>query len=118
MKAFLSIIFATTCSFSTQAAERTYLVLKAFVPLSINTQISQTQLSSSQSLVTFSSQVNSKFIRERQKFEVEGLNQAGLEGRIRRVAGNGRTVQYELLVKHLKATMPADKPIFLKISAN
>lgn len=100
------------------SGERAFVVLKAFVPPTMNTKIVQTQLSSSASLFTFSSVINSKYLREQQKFEVVGLDQDGLEGQIKLIAGNSRTIQYELLIKHLKATMPAYKPIFLKITAN
>lgn len=57
-------------------------------------------------------------MREAQKFEVEGLEESGLEAKLTAVAGSGRTIQYELLVNHLQDTMPVYKPIFLKISAN
>jgi hypothetical protein len=93
-------------------------MLRGYIPPSIKTRIIQTQLSSSKSLVTFSSQVNSRHVSEGQKFEVLGLDQAGLESQIKSVSANDRTIQYELLIKQLKSTMPADKPIFLKISAN
>lgn len=115
---FALFILLTSSAFSARAGERAIVVLKAFVPPTMNTKIVQTQLSSSASLVTFSSVINSKYIREQQKFEILGLNQEGLEGQIKLIAGNSRTIQYELLIKHLRATMPAYKPIFLKITAN
>lgn len=93
-------------------------MLRAFVRPSINTKIVQTRLSASKSLVTFSSQINSRHLREGQTFEVEGLDQAGMESHVKLVAGNDRTIQYELLINQLKASMPSERPIFLKISAN
>ncbi len=117
MKTLLALI---TITFSTQsmADGSSRLVLQAYVPPTINTTIRQMQLSSSKSLVLFSSQVNYKHLNHLQKFEVEGLNQSGLEATLKKMAGNDRTIQYELLVKHLRDTMPDHKPIFLKISAN
>ncbi len=112
--AFISLIF----SFTAVADPSARLVLRAYVPPSINTTVSQTQISSSKSLVMFSSQMNSKHLKDQQKFEVEGLDQSGLESNLKKIAGNDRTVQYELLVNHLKDTMPVHRPIFLKISAN
>lgn len=117
MKAILTIILATTCSL-TYAGTTATLVLRGFVPRAINTKITQTSLSSRRSLVTFQSQINSKHFREGQKFEVEGLEQSGLEAKLSAVTGNDRMIEYKLLVNHLQETMPVHKPIFLKISAN
>ncbi|AUN99605.1 hypothetical protein DOM21_02805 [Bacteriovorax stolpii] len=117
MKTYLAfVVFSfSSVAFADGSAR---LVLRAYVPPAINTTISQTQLSSSKSLVTFTSQMNSRYLSNEQKFEVEGLDQSGLEANLKRIAGNDRSIQYELLVKHLKDTMPVHKPIFLKISAN
>lgn len=115
----LTLFFLTTVIFfEVVADDRTNLVLRGYVPPSINTKIIQVQLSSSKSLVSFSSQINSKYMRESQKFEVEGLDQSGLDGHINRVVGNDRTIQYDLLINHLSASLASSKPIFLKISAN
>ena len=101
------------------AAERENLMLRGYVFPTINTKIIQTDISTSKSLVTFSTQINSRWKREGQKFEVEGLDQAGMESHIKSVAGNDRTIKYELLIEHLKTSKAAEhKPIFLKISAN
>lgn len=117
MKAILTIILATTCSY-TYAGTNAILVLRGFVPRAISTKITQTNLSSRTSLLTFTSYINAKYSREGQKFEVEGLEQSGLEAKLSAVTGNDRMIQYELLVSHLQETMPVHKPIFLKISAN
>jgi len=118
MKLFYVLIFISLFSVCVHAESSGHLVLRAYVPPSINTKITQTKLSSTQDLVTFSSHNNSEFSREGQKIEVEGLNQFGLEATLTAVAGNSRTIQYELLVNHLKKTTTEHKPIFLKISAN
>jgi len=112
---FLATILSSTL---THAEERVNLVLRAYVPPAISTKISQTQLSSSSSLVKFSSQVNSKYIKEGQKFEVEGLEESGLSGKIEMVGGSERSISYEMLVKNLNTSLSKDRPIFLKISAN
>lgn len=117
MKAILSIILVATCSY-TYAGTTATLVLRGFVPRAISTKITQTNLSSRTSLVVFTSHINAKHLREGQKFEVEGLDQSGLEAKLSAVTGNDRMIQYELLVNHLRETMPVHKPIFLKISAN
>lgn len=112
----LSSMIITNLAFS---ADRENLMLRGYVLPSINTKIVQTELSPSKSLVTFSSQINSKFSREGQKFEVEGLDQAGMESHIKEIEGIDRTIQYELLINRLKTSMKTNgKPIFLKISAN
>lgn len=101
------------------ATDRENLMLRGHVFPTINTKIVQTDLSASKSLVTFSTQINSRWKREGQKFEVEGLDQAGLESHIKHVAGNDRTIQYELLIERLRSTKASEhKPIFMKISAN
>ena len=118
MRAYTILFLALLSSYYSVADDRTTLMLRGYVPPAIDTKVVQTQLSSSKSLVTFSSQINSKHSRETQKFEVEGLNQEGFDGQMKLLAGNDRTIQYELLINHLKAIMPKSKPIFLKISAN
>ena len=118
MRVLIIIFLAVVSSSHTYADDRANLVLRAYVPPAINTRVTQTQLSSSKSLVTFSSQINSRHLRESQKFEVEGLDQSGIEGYIKQVAGNDRTIQYDLLINHLSTSLLTSKPIFLKISAN
>jgi len=118
MRAYTILFLALVFSTSSFADDRTTLMLRGYVPPAIDTRVVQTQLSSSKSLVTFSSHINSKYLREAQKFEVEGLDQVGMDGHIKLLAGNDRTIQYELLINHLKAVMPDSRPIFLKISAN
>jgi hypothetical protein len=94
------------------------LVIRGFVPRAISTKITQTNLSSRSSVITFSSQINSNFSLEDQKFEVEGLEQSGLESKLLPMTGSDRLVQYKLLVQYLQETIPVHEPIFLKISAN
>lgn len=118
MKILTAFIFSAVLANTSYGDDRANLVLRGYVPPSINTKVVHTQLSSSKSLVTFSSQINSKHLRESQKFEVEGLDQSGLDGHIKRVAGNERTIQYDLLINHLASAVVSSKPIFLKISAN
>ena len=117
MKLILRFIFLGLCSQNLYSDDRNTLVLRAYVPPSISTQIITTQLSRTQSLVMFSSQMNSRFLEEQQKFEVAGLSQKGLSSTLKKVT-NGRMVQYELLVNYLKDSTPSKKPIFLSISAN
>lgn len=100
------------------AGSRGSLVLRAQVGLSVNTIITTTELSSTKSVWVFSSQINSKYMLESQKFEIEGLDQTGVESHLKQVTGNDRIIQYELLVKHLSENQVQKKPIFLKISAN
>ena len=119
MKLFLILQLTFFTSIKVTAAERENLMLRGYVFPSINTKIIQTDLSASKSLVTFSTQINSRWKREGQKFEVEGLDQAGMEAHIKNIAGNDRTIQYELLIQRLKTSKASSEhPIFLKISAN
>ena len=118
MKIFMRLVVLCIFSPRVYSDDRDAVVLRAYVPPSINNRIIQTQLSKTQSLVTFSTQMNSRFLEEQQKFEVEGMNQTGLEATLKKVSKGERVIQYELLVNHLKETMPTHKPIFLKISAN
>ncbi|MBY0412750.1 MAG: hypothetical protein K2Q18_01225 [Bdellovibrionales bacterium] len=111
----LGLIFFFT---HVSADDRASIMLRGIVPPSVRTKVVQTELSSSLSLVTFSSQINSRYVRETQKFEVEGLDQDGMESHIKLVAGNDRTIQYELLINRLKSVAREERPIFLKISAN
>ena len=117
MKIFLRAFLVCLFSQNLYSDDRNTVVLRAYVPPSISTQIITTQLTRSQSLVTFSSQMNSRFIEEQQKFEVEGLSQEGLSSTLKK-SSNGRVVQYELLENYLRDSTSVEKPIFLKISAN
>ncbi len=101
-----------------QAESRSALSLRANVPSSITTNIQESKLSSTQSIWMFSSQMNSRYSSEGQKFEVEGLNQEGLETHVKKLMKMDRTIQFEVIINILKSTTPAEKPIFLKISAN
>ena len=115
---YLRVISLLFLSFNLHSSETGSVLLRAIVPPTMSTQIKQIQLSSTKSLVTFSSQSNSLFSKDLQKIEVVGLDQSGLEGTLKKITNNERSIQYELLVNHLKSTMPIHKPIFLKITAN
>jgi hypothetical protein len=101
-----------------RAESRGSLFLRAYVPPSVTTSIKESKLSSTKSLWLFSSVMNSQYISEGQKFEVEGLDQEGLESEVKEIVGKDRTIQYEVLINRLKSKTPNNKPIFLKISAN
>ena len=118
MKRFLTLILLVLNPLPIMADSSTHLVLRAIVPPSIKTSISQTNISSTKSLWIFSSQINSQYLRESQKFEIEGLDQKGIESHVKKVTAKDRTIQYELLVQRLQATLITERPIFLKISAN
>ena len=105
-------------SVKAHSSETGSVLLRAIVPPTMSTQIKHTQLSSTKSLVTFSSQTNSNISKDLQKIEVEGLDQFGLEGTLKKITNNERSIQYELLVNHLKSTFTINKSIFLKITAN
>ncbi len=115
---YLRVILFLTMSLKVHSSDTGSVLLRAIGPPTMSTQIKQVQLSSTKSLVTFSSQSNSNFSKELQKIEVEGIDQSGLEGTLKKITNNERSIQYELLVNHLKSTMPIHKPIFLKITAN
>ncbi|MBC7538951.1 MAG: hypothetical protein H7281_09025 [Bacteriovorax sp.] len=116
---FFSLLFVIqSLSLELKAESRSTLFLRAYVPGSISTNIKEMKLSATQSLWLFSSLSNSRYPRESQKFEVEGLDQAGLEGHIKKVVGTDHTIQYEVLITRLKFSLAPNKPIFLKISAN
>jgi hypothetical protein len=115
---FILLFISQSLSLELKAESRSALFLRAYVPGSVTTNIKETKLSATQSLWLFSSQSNSRYPRESQKFEVEGLDQVGLEGHIKKVIGSDNTIQYEVLITRLKFSMSPNKPIFLKISAN
>ena len=101
-----------------RAESRSILFLHAYVRPSVATSIKESKLSATQSLWLFSSQMNSRYSGEGQKFEVEGLDQAGIESHIKKIEATDRSIQYEILINRLKNFMPINRPIFLKISAN
>ncbi|MGZ3787305.1 MAG: hypothetical protein ACXVLQ_02215 [Bacteriovorax sp.] len=100
------------------AETRKELQLRAFVLPSIKTSVKQLRMSSNQFLWIVSNHTNASHSSEEQKFEVEGLDQAGLESHINKVVTKDRTIQYEILINHIKFALPGSRPIFLKISAN
>lgn len=117
MRLILSLFFLFI-GFSAQAESKGSMELKAFVPLTVKTSISQFNVSNREALLILSNQVNSEFSQETQKVEVEGMNKAGLEAHLKKIVSNDRTIQYHLLINRLKSTAVNDQPIFLKISAN
>ena len=94
------------------------LFLRAFIPRSIGTSVKSLQLNSTQTLWLLKSQINAEYPLEGQKFEVEGLKQAGVEAELKLIVSNERTIQHEILISHLKSSIKSNKNIFLKISAN
>lgn len=111
----VSLFFSAS---SLEAGSSASLFLRTFVPPTISTSIKESQLNSNQSLWLLKSQSNAQFPLEGQKYEVEGLDQAGMEAHIKKVTANDRTVQHEILISRLKYSMKNDAVIFLKISAN
>ena len=111
---FCTILIHTDLRANTSAS----LFLSAFVPGSIKTSIWESRLNSTQTLWLLTSQMNSQYPLEGQKFEVEGLDQAGVEAQIKQIVGNDRTIQHEILISRLKSSLNSNKNIFLKISAN
>jgi len=116
MKMFFGLLIIF--SFSAFAESKGTLQLRSQVPLTAKTSISQYNVSANVALLVLSNQINSEVLQESQKFEVEGMNQAGLQAHIKKVTSSDRTIQYHLLIKRLKSTATTEKPIFLKISAN
>lgn len=94
------------------------LHLRAFVPPFIKTNVRESRLNSTQTLWLLTSQTNSQYPLEGQKFEVVGLDQSEMEARIKKIVGKDQIIQHEILISHLKSSMKNDKIIFLKISAN
>lgn len=103
---------------SAQAESKGTMELRAFVPLTAKTSVSQFNVNEKQALLILSNQVNSEFLQESQKIEVEGISQAGLEAHLQKVVSNKRTVQYHLLINRLKSVAVNNRPIFVKITAN
>lgn len=117
MKIVAGLIFILT-SFTSGAETKGSLELRAMVPLTVKTSISQFNVSNREALLILSNQVNSEFSQESQKVEVEGMNKAGLEAHLKKIVTSNRTIQYHLLINRLKSTAVNNQPIFLKISAN
>ncbi|MDD4973744.1 MAG: hypothetical protein PHY93_05305 [Bacteriovorax sp.] len=115
---FVFLFLIQSLSLELKAESRAVLFLRAYVPASISTKVNESRLSATQSLWLISSLTNSRYPSESQKIEVEGLDQVGIEAHIKKVVGVDRTIQYEVLINRLKSSMPVNKPIFLKISAN
>ena len=106
---FILLIATEFISPELKAESRSTLALRAFVPPSMSTNVKESKISSTLSLWLFSSQSNSRYPAEGQKFEVEGLDRIDMEAHIKKI---------EILINRLKSTMKANKLIFLKISAN
>ena len=115
---FILLIATEFISPELKAESRSTLALRAFVPPSMSTNVKESKISSTLSLWLFSSQSNSRYPAEGQKFEVEGLDRIDMEAHIKKIVGNDHTIQHEILINRLKSTMKANKLIFLKISAN
>jgi len=115
---FLYLILANLIGhLSVKAETKSSLFLRAVIPLSLNTKIRQMDLNSNKSLWILTSQNNSQYPLEGRKYEVQGLNQEGMEAHIKKVITKDRTIQHEILISHLKSSIKK-KVIILKISAN
>lgn len=100
------------------AETRADLVLMGYVQPLIGIQLKEQRESGNQSLFFLSTQTNLEHPTEGQTFEVEGLDQKGLESHIDTITSKDHTIQYAILIKRLQSFMPTNKPILLKISAN
>ncbi len=94
------------------------LLLAGQVPSVNRTTIKQYNLNSNQLKWIVSSQLNSEHLSETQKFEIEGLDQAGMNSHIKKVESKDHTIQYEILIKHVANPLADARPIFFKITAN
>lgn len=94
------------------------LHLVAHVRSTSQTHVKQFNLSSNQLKWIVLNQINAEHSSETQKFEIEGLDQEGMDSHIKKIESKDRTIQYEILVNRIKNTLMENKPIFLKITAN
>lgn len=104
--------------FQASAETRSELFLHAYVRPTIGIELKEQKLGNSHSRYLISTQTNLENPREGQKFEVEGLDQKGIESHIDKIISKNRTIQYAILVKRLQNYSDSNKPILLKISAN
>ncbi len=101
-----------------KAETRSDLFLHAHVRPTIGIKLREERLGNNQSRYLISTQTNLENPREGQKFEVEGLDQKGLESHIDKIISKDHTIQYAILIKRLQSHSKSNKPILLKISAN
>lgn len=113
--AYLSVLFFGS---TLMAGTNSNFHLRAYVPHSIKTSFKEKRLANNRLLWLLTSQMNTQHPFEGQTFEVEGMNQGGLEAKIKTIMGNDRTIRHEILLESLKKSATNDRTIFLKISAN
>lgn len=99
-------------------AETGSLYLRAFVRPSLKSSLREKRQKQNKILWLYRGQTNSEYPLEGQKFEVEGMDQAGLEAKIVHIAGKDRMIELEILITSLKLSAKNEQPVFLKISAN
>lgn len=121
MKPFWSIfsfIFLFSAVTELQAQTKSNLFLRAVISKTIGTRVTESPLGNNKSLWLLTTQMNSLYPEEGQKFEVTGLDQKIMDAQVKKVTASDRTIQHEILISRLKFSMKNDKVIFLKISAN
>jgi hypothetical protein len=118
MKRFLIVGLIQFFFSNVRAETKGELLLRAYVAPIIRTSFNQKLINSRQILLVISSQSNLEHPSETQKFEVEGIDQNGLDSHVKKIESKDHTVQYEILINRLQHTLPESRPILLKISAN
>jgi hypothetical protein len=119
MKKFLSALFLmlTTIQLSL-AGSSSYFQLRGTALGTSSTKLQTFVISETQTEVLFSTQNNSKYSDERQKFEFEGDVELKKDVRIKKIIDNKRSSLYKIIITKKNHTFGESSPLFLKISAN
>lgn len=119
LSAFFYLFFFLIFTIETLYAETTSsLHLFGFFRSTAKIKITELQLNADTTQVLFSTQNNSKYWEESQKFEFEGKNSKEMNLQIKKIRSTKHNTIYEIIITENKKINLEHDPLFLKISAN
>lgn len=119
LSAFLYLFFSLLFTIDALNAETTSsLHLVGFFRSTAQIKITELQLNADTTQVLFSTQNNSKYWEESQKFEFEGKNSKEMNLQIKKIGSTKHNTIYEIIITENKKINLENNPLFLKISAN
>ena len=119
MKKFLPAILLISVIYNqASAGGSSYLQLRGTTLKTSKFKVVSQEITPLQTQVLFSTQSNSKYPEESQKFEFEGDADLKQGLKIKKITSDNRTSLYEIIITKRKSSPSENSPLFLKISAN
>lgn len=113
----LIFLLLLTCHYA-NAGSSGYFELRGTTLKTSQLKLQTFRLSQTETEVLFSTQTNSKYSDESQKFEFEGDAEVKKMLKIKKISTNNRSSLYEIIITEKKHASIPSSPLFLKITAN